>query len=46
MKLRLSREILLGLLALLLPTTLVLRPGKQAVEPLVSIRMPIHKHQG
>lgn len=36
MKLRLSREILLGLMALLLPAMLALKPGKQAIEPLDS----------
>jgi hypothetical protein len=45
MKLCLSRKILLGLMALLLPATLALAPGKQAVGPHVPIRKPIQKHQ-
>jgi hypothetical protein len=45
MKLYLSRKILLGFMALLLPATLALAPGKQAIGPLVPIRKPNQKHQ-
>jgi hypothetical protein len=46
MKLRLSRKILLRLMALFLPDTRALAPGNQAVGPLVPIKKPIQKHQG
>jgi hypothetical protein len=43
MKLRLTRKTLLGFIALLLPVTLALIPGKHAIEPLVPNRITIQK---